>query len=136
AIEAVKRRLLCNPLDGNAWLHYATLVARTNAPVNGVVDLLRLSYWTAPSEAWVLSPRLDFATKLYLAGVPGFADEYDADLRRYVANAPANRVAMSYVASEAALRTRLRPLIVAEPDLRAKAIAAEIDRLGVDFETR
>jgi hypothetical protein len=136
AIEAVKRRLFCNPLDGNAWLRYATLAARANRPTELVIDLLRLSYWTAPSEAWVLLPRLNFATKFYLAGVSGFDAEYDADLRRYVANAPINQVAMSYVASDPRLRPRLRPLIAAEPDLRGNAIVAEIDRLGVDFEAR
>jgi hypothetical protein len=133
ALGAAGRRLHCNPLDGNAWLREAMLEARAGGVSPTVVAALQLSYWTAPSEAWILGPRLVFATKLIAAGVSGFALEYQADLRRFAAFAAAERVAAAYVDAPAPLRDSLRPLIASEPDSRRKAMVAEIDRLGVDF---
>jgi hypothetical protein len=133
AIGAAKRRLRCNPLDGNAWLREAMLEARAGGVSPTVIAALQLSYWTAPSEAWILGPRLVFATNLVAAGVSGFELEYQADLRRFAAFAAAERVAAAYVDGAPLLRGPLRPLIVTQPENRRKAIVAEIDRLGVDF---
>jgi hypothetical protein len=135
AIGAAERRLVCNPLDGNAWLREAMLEARAGGVSPPVVAALQLSYWTAPSEAWIVGPRLVFATSLALAGVSGFEAEHQADLRRFVMFAASDRVAAAYVDSAAQLRGALRPLIALQPDDRRHAIVAEIDRLGVDFLT-
>ena len=133
AIRAAEHRLECNPLDGNAWLHYAMVEARGKGPVASVVDALRVSYWTAPSEGWVIEPRLAFATNLYLAGVTSFETEYVDDLRRFASFESTSRVAAAFVAVASKLRTQMRPLIDAQPETRKKAILAEIDRLGVDY---
>jgi hypothetical protein len=133
AIGAAGRRLRCNPLDGNAWLREAMLEARAGGVSPAIVAALQLSYWTAPSEAWILGPRLVFATNLVAAGVSGFEPEYQADLRRFAAFAAAERVAAAYVDGAPALRGPLQPLIATQPETRRKAIVAEIDRLGVDF---
>jgi hypothetical protein len=133
AIRAAEHRLECNPLDGNAWLHYARLEARGKGPVASIIDALRVSYWTAPSEGWIIEPRLAFATNLTLAGVTGFETEYLDDLRRFASFESTSRVAAAFVAVASKLRTQMRPLIDAQPQARKKAIVAEIDRLGVDY---
>lgn len=133
AIRAAEHRLECNPLDGSAWLHYAMLEARGKGPVASVVDALRVSYWTAPSEGWIIEPRLTFATNLTLAGVTGFEMEYLDDLRRFASFELTGQVAAAFVAVASKLRVQMRPLINAQPQARKKAIVAEIDRLGVDY---
>lgn len=133
-VASVKSRLRCNPLDGNAWLHYARVVTQSSGPVAPVVDALRLSEWSAPNESWILEPRLAFATQLYLAGVGGFEKEYHDDLSRFANYERAGRVAQAYVAAPATVQALMHPLIVAQPDARKKSILAEIDRLGVIFD--
>ena len=133
AIRAAEHRLACNPLDGNAWLRYAMVENRGKGRAETVEDALRASYWTAPSEGWIIETRLPFATNLVLAGASGFETEYVDDLRRFVSFESTDRVAAAYVALSPPVRHRLRPLIEPEPETRKKAILAEIDRLGVDY---
>ena len=133
ATRAAAHRLACNPLDGNAWLRYAMVESRGEGPVASVIDALRASYWAAPSEGWILEPRLAFATKLALAGATGFETEYLGDLRRFASFESTSRVAAAYVAIASSLREEMRPLIDGQTEARKKAIVAEIDRLGVDY---
>lgn len=133
AIRAAEHRIVCNPLDGNAWLRYAMVENKGAGPVKTVIDALRASYWTAPSEGWIIESRLPFATNLVVAGVSGFEAEYVDDLRRFADFESTSRVASAYVALSPSVRHRLRPLIDGEPETRKKAILAEIDRLGVDY---
>lgn len=134
ALQAAERRLGCNPLDGNAWLRYAEVEAKGGAPAASVIGDLRMSYRTAPSEAWILEPRLAFATSLRLAGAGGFETEYLGDLGRFAAYEPIAKVAAAYAETAPPVRTSLHTLIEAQSDVRKTAIIAEIDRLGVDFE--
>jgi hypothetical protein len=99
-----------------------------------VTDALRASYWTAPSEGWIIESRLPFATDLVAAASSGFETDYVDDLRRFVSFEPTDRVAAAYVALTPPVRHRLRPLIDGEPETRKKAILAEVDRLGVDYQ--
>jgi hypothetical protein len=133
-VHAAEHRLACNPLDGNAWLRYAMVKHRSKGRNETVTDALRTSYWTASSEGWIIESRLPFATDLVLAGASGFETEYVDDLRRFVSFESTGRVAAAYVALPLPVRRRLRPLIGAEPEWRKKAILAEIDRLGVDYQ--
>jgi hypothetical protein len=134
AVQAVKHRLACNPLDGNAWLRFAMIDSLGRQPQVDVIEALRLSYWSTPNESWIIETRLPFATKLYLAGVTGFEREYGDDLRHYAAFQSTRQVAATYVETSTAIRKLLHPLIEAQPESRKKAIADEIDRLGVDFQ--
>jgi hypothetical protein len=136
ALEIVKHRLNCNPLDGNAWLRLAMIEAQSSGALPGAVDALRLSYWSAPSESWVMEARLSFATRLYLADVPGFETEYLEDLRRFATYEPTNQVAKTYAETASRIKALLHPLIVAQPEPRKKAMVAEIDRLGLLFDAR
>ena len=132
-IRAAEHRLACNPLDGNAWLRYAMVESKGAGPVKSVIDALRASYWTAPSEGWIIESRLPFATNLVVAGAGGFEAEYVDDLRRFASFESTSRVAAAYVALSPPVRLRLRPLIDGQAETRKKAILAEIDRLGVDY---
>jgi hypothetical protein len=133
AVRAAEHRLNCNPLDGNAWLRYAMVETRGKGPVASAIDALRASYWAAPSEGWIITPRLAFATNLYLAGVTGFETEYFDDLSRFTSFEPTSRVASAYVATPSQVRALFRRSIDAQRKARKKAIVAEIDRLGVDY---
>ncbi len=133
AVRAAERRLACNPLDGNAWLRYAMVEFRGKGPATSVIEALRASYRTAPSEGWIIEPRLAFATQLYLTGVTAFSAEYSGDLGRFVSFELTNRVAAAYVATNSQVRARLRRPIDEQPEARKKAIVAEIDRLGLDY---
>jgi hypothetical protein len=133
ALRAAEHRLVCNPLDGNAWLRFAIVKSRGKGPMGAIVDDLRMSYWTAPSEAWIVEPRLTFATDLYLAGETGFETEYLDDLRRFASFEPPSKVAEAFVAISQPVRERMRPLIDALPDARRKTIITEIDGRGVDY---
>ena len=99
-----------------------------------VIDALRLSYWSAPNESWVMEARLPFATHLFLTGVSALDSEFVNDLRRFVTYQPEPRVAEGYVNAVPQIQALLHPLIAAQPDERKKAILAEIDRLGVIFD--
>ncbi|MGA2494073.1 MAG: hypothetical protein ABSF67_14140 [Roseiarcus sp.] len=134
AIRAAAHRLACNPLDGNAWLRYAEVENKSAGRAETVTDALRASYWTAPSEGWIIESRLPFATDLVLTGASGFETEYIDDLRRFASFESSGRVAAAYVALSPPVRHRLRPLIDGEPETQKKAILAAIDRLGVDYQ--
>jgi hypothetical protein len=136
ALEIAKHRLSCNPLDGNAWLRYAMIETRSIGPAPAAIDALRLSYWSAPSESWVMEARLAFATPLYLDGVPGFEGEYLEDLRRFATYEPASQVAATYVETAPRIRAMFHPLIEAQSETRKRAMVAEIDRLGVLFDAQ
>jgi len=133
AMRAAIRRLACNPLDGNAWLRYATIADREGAPPQAIDAALGASHRFAPAEAWVIVPRLEFVTRRFLAGAAIDFDQYDADLQRFVAFEPTGRVADAYVIAPPEVQQRLRPLIDAAPKPRRRDILAAIDRLGVDY---
>jgi hypothetical protein len=133
AMAAARRRLNCDPLDGNALLRYAMIAQRGGAPTEQIVAALAASYRAAPSEAWIVEPRLDFATTLLLAGVTGFEAEYAADLGRFVAFESITRVAAAYVAAPTMVRRLMRPPIDALVDPRRRMLLTAIDRLGVDY---
>jgi hypothetical protein len=136
ALDIVKHRLDCNPLDGNAWLRLAMIEVQASGPAPAAIDALRLSYWSNPNESWVMEARLPFATRLYLAGAAGFESEYLDDLRRFATYEPAKQVAAAYVATAPRIQALLHPLIAGQAEARKMAIAAEIDRLGVVFDDR
>jgi hypothetical protein len=133
ALEISKHRLMCNPLDGNAWLRFAIVNVKASGPAPAAINALRLSYWSAPDEGWLMEARLPFATELYLAGVTSFENEYLDDLRRFATYEPGGRVAATYVATTPRIQALLHPLIAAQPERRKMGIVAEIDRLGMLF---
>jgi hypothetical protein len=133
ALQIAGERLRCNPLDGNAWLRFAMVEVQASGPSKQALDALRLSYWAAPAESWIVFARLPFATGLYLAGASGFENEYLEDLRHYVDWERADRVAHTYVATDPRIRALLHPLIAEQPERRRKELVALIDQFGMVF---
>ena len=133
AIDTAETRLKCAPLDGNAWLQWSSLQLRTSGPTPRVLEGLKRSALFAPSESWVLAPRLDAVAKLSAAGIGALDLQYGADLRQFVTQEAVGAVAAAYVAHDDVLRRRMRPIIEAQSARRRKAIIGEVDRLGVDF---
>jgi hypothetical protein len=134
ALDFAKLRLACNPLDGNAWLRFAIVESDAGGPSAEAVEALKLSYWSAPNESWVMAARLPFATRLFLAGASGFEAEYRDDLRRFADYEPADQVAATYVATPARIKALLRPMIADQPGDRRNAIVALMDRQGLVFD--
>jgi hypothetical protein len=136
ALQIARSRLSCNPLDGNAWLRFSMINVQSSGPSPTAIEALRLSYWCAPNEGWVIKSRLPFATQLYLAGDIEFETEYRDDLQRFATYEPGRQVASTYIATNPRIRTLLHPLIAAQPEERKKEIVAEIDRLGLLFNAQ
>ena len=133
--RAAERRLACNPLDGNAWLRYAMVETRARRRVETVTRRFARSYWTAPSELGHRIPLARSRPISFWRALSGFETEYVDDLRRFAAfesTSAASPPPMSRCRRRCA--ARLRPLIEGEPETRKKAILAEIDRLGVDYQ--
>ena len=107
-MRAAERRLACNPLDGNAWLRYAMVEERSGPTRQRSIAALRASYWTAPSEGWIIEPRLALRDRSDCRGRDdGFEAEYVDDLRRFVSFESTDRVAAAYVAAPAPVRDSL-----------------------------
>jgi hypothetical protein len=133
AQQTVVHRLSCSPLDGNAWLRYAIVLEALRQPRAKVVSALGLSYAFAPNEAWIIEPRILFATFLFVRGEKTLEAQYRKDLTLFSTYMPAQEVAQKYVGSPAAVRDILHAAILDQPTERQKNIVDAIDNLGVVF---
>jgi hypothetical protein len=80
--EAVVRKALgCFPNDGNLWLRLATLHYSLDGPTTGVEHMVELSALTAPSESWILVPRISLAAKLLDFQISGIREVLQTDIR-------------------------------------------------------
>jgi len=134
-LDALVARLMCNPLDGNAWAGFAALNSAMVGLTDKALQALKLSGWTTPNEGWVLSARLGLETKLYLNGASGYEDQYSADLRRFVTYGAPKQVATTFVDMPSDVQALMKPLIESQSVDRKKMMLAEVDRLGVIFAT-
>ena len=132
AEAASRARLACAPTDGNAWLQWATVELRAAGPVPNVIAAMRNSARFAPSERWIVEPRLDVETRLSAAGAAALEPQYAADLRQFVEFEAPKTVAAVYVGHNGAVRDRMRSMVLAQPTRRRQEITFEIDRLGVE----
>jgi hypothetical protein len=107
-----------------------TMGALASDPTPRVAKSFLVSYWSVPSESWIVEACLPFVTKLHLAGVRGLESVYLSDLRQFVSFEPTGMVAKLYVDAAAIMKADLKNLILAQAPDREKAIAAELDRLG------
>jgi hypothetical protein len=80
ARQALERALRCSPLDGNLWLRHAMVVALSEGPNARVLRSLEISTWTAPYEAWIVLPRIEFVLHLVEEGYDEFAPIVGRDL--------------------------------------------------------
>jgi hypothetical protein len=60
----VREGLRCFPYDGNLWLRLAILEFSLSGPTRPVGQMLELSALMAPSEGWILAPRIGLAARV------------------------------------------------------------------------
>jgi hypothetical protein len=119
---AITAALRCSPLDGNLWLRLAMVKAAENAPLAEVVRALEVSYWTAPSEGWVILARTKFVAPLRAAGVPLLATEFGDDLRNLVLYGATEDIVATRAELPAALAPKFDRLVARVPEPRHTAI--------------
>jgi hypothetical protein len=130
SIRAITAALHCSPLDGNLWLRLAGVEAAADAPLGQVVQALRMSYWTAPNEGWVMLPRIVFAAPLQAAGVPLLAAEFGDDLRNTVLYGASEDVVALRAMLPDALQPKVDRLVAALPETHRSALDDAFARAG------
>lgn len=133
ARRAVAQRLRCAPTDGFAWLVLARLSERTTGDIAAALPLLDLSYRYAPSERWVMLPRLRFVGSLIdsgrIASLPGFA----FDLAQILDLGRPAEIAELYAANGAATRQLMRAMIDRQRLDRRVQIVRLVDASGLSY---
>ena len=125
ARETLRRGLLCFPGDGNLWLRLAMVEFAQGGASQRVGELLETSLAKAPSEAWIVRPRITFASQLDAAALPAAGKVLDADVRNFLAFARLPDIADLYVGGDARLRSALAAGL---PALEPERLAA-IERI-------
>ena len=102
--ETVKERLRCHPTDGNAWLIQAQVDHYLRRSIESIDNYVRISYWLAPSEYWIIEKRVALQAPRYEQATTQLIAELGSDIWRLVARLPVATVAQIYVAT--GIRTR------------------------------
>lgn len=100
ARDTLRRSLRCFPRDGNLWLRLAMVEFARAGPTNSVQGMLQASLATAPSEAWVVVPRITFALKLLGSELPGAEAVLRVDVKNFVSYGRVSDVADLYVSAD------------------------------------
>lgn len=120
ARETLRRGLLCFPGDGNLWLRLAMVEFAQSGASSRIGELLKASLAKAPSEAWIIMPRITFTAQMDAADFPIFGEVLDTDARNFLAFARLSDIADLYVGGDTKLRSVLAArLAVVEPERRA-----------------
>jgi hypothetical protein len=131
ARETLRRGLLCFPGDGNLWLRLAMVEFAQGGLSSRVAELLKTSLAKAPSEAWIIKPRITFAVQLDAADFPIVGEVLDTDVRNFLTFAHLPDIAEFYVEGDARLRSALAAgLPAVEPERGAaieRIVAAKLD---------
>ena len=133
ADEALIARLSCAPTDGNSWLRHAIMLSLTGAEPHHIEAALRLSYWAAPSEKWIIEARSRFVGARIDAGETGLLTELGGDLWRIAAMFSEPEIAAFFTESGPRTRALMVPFILKEPERRRRAVVEAIDKRGVSF---
>jgi hypothetical protein len=129
----VAERLRCAPTDGNAWLLRARLVDFQTADTSSIGRLLDLSYLYAPSEEWVMVPRLRFVGYMIDTGQMVPPPQYGLDLERFIGLRNSSDVASLYADSGDVSRGIMRSFIDGQRLDRRVQIVRRIDSFGVFY---
>lgn len=124
---ALRELLLCNPIDGNAWLKLATVESFTLGGNDLDRQFIVVSQWSAPSEGWVLRPRLELEVLLLDAGLKRVAETLGSDIRRMAAAGKDGELARLYSAGRPESRAIFDDVIAVLPEKRRKALRALIE---------
>jgi hypothetical protein len=93
----LRNGIRCFPYDGNLWLRLALVEFARRGPTTEVAQLLRLSATAAPSEAWIVGPRIAFAARLSELGATEVRRVLESDIRTLVAQARSAEVGELYL---------------------------------------
>jgi hypothetical protein len=130
AETAVRKTLSCAPLDGASWLRLAVLDNARRGPSSRTVELIKLSHWTAPSEAWIVRSRVQFVSRLFEEGVKELQPELRSDIRKLVNTDWPLNVAEMFVSAPGSVRHFYLEWIALLPANRQRRLANAVERLG------
>lgn len=130
AEAAIRKALSCAPLDGILWLRLAALDTARRGTSSKTIEFLKLSHWTAPSEGWIVRARVNFASRLFGAGVKGVEPELRSDIRTLVNFDAPNNVADLFVAAPELVQQIYRDWVALLPPERKKSVARSVERRG------
>ena len=97
AEELLRVGLRCFPGDGNLWLRLAMVEFARAGPTGHAVAMLKLSELTAPSEAWIIAPRIALAGKLLDFGLPDIQEVLEKDVRIFLGYGRPSEVGALYL---------------------------------------
>jgi hypothetical protein len=87
----------CFPYDGNLWLRSAMVAFARAGATTRVEEMLALSASTAPSAAWIIAPRIVFASTLLETGSAAVRAVLERDMHVFVARAHYAEVGKLYL---------------------------------------
>lgn len=136
ADRAIRKALSCGPLDGNLWLRLVMLQTARSGVLPTAFEYLRLSYWTAPSEGWIVRARVDFASRLLGAGVKDVEPDLRSDIRTLVNFDTNNNIAAMFLAAPEPARAIYGEWIELLPAERKQSLSRTLERRGVNLTGR
>jgi hypothetical protein len=130
AETAIRQALACAPLDGNLWLRLAALDTARRGPSSNTIEYLRLSHWTAPGEGWIVRARVNFASRLFEAGIKDVEPDLRSDVRTLVFFDAPDSVAELLVALPQSIQPIYREWIALLPQNRKNDVKRYVERHG------
>ena len=133
ADRLLRHGLRCFPYDGNLWLRLAMVEFARTGPTRKVEEMLQMSANAAPNEAWIISPRIVFATKLLGFQLEAARGVLEADVRTFAQHAHVDEVGALYIrVGEQGRPVFDRSIALVDGERRAAldaAVASNIKRL-------
>lgn len=126
ARDKLSNGLRCFPRDGNLWLRLAMVEYALGGATDPVQQMLRASAATAPSEAWILIPRISFTARLLGSELPDLEETLRTDVRNLVGHAHLHDIVELYLNGGESLRIVLESAFHALGADRRAAIESAI----------
>ena len=130
AEAAIRKSLSCAPLDGIFWLRMAILGTARRGTSLTTIEYVKLSHWTTPSEGWIVRTRVDFAGRLFGAGIKDVEPELRSDIRTLVSYDADRNIADMYMAAPESVRTIYREWIELLPEARKNSVTRAVEDRG------
>jgi hypothetical protein len=133
ARATLRSGLRCFPRDGNLWLRLAMVEYARAGPSNDVQAMLKTSQALAPSEAWIMIPRISFAARLRDSKLPEVEEIMRSDVHNLAAYGRVPDIVELYVNADEGLRelfaSGLDTLDAERVEAIERAIAARLREL-------
>jgi hypothetical protein len=128
ARDALVQGLRCFPRDGNFWLRLAMVEFASSGASSRVAAMVQHSLATAPSEAWVIVPRIEFTSELLAARLPGAEAVLQADSAVFARYGQISEIADLYARSREPSRAILQDAFARLDKDRQAAIAYAVEK--------